>query len=290
MPARRWRRPAPLVSDASAQAGNVWPLANAAKSPFSTNEKLNTFEDITSYNNFYEFGTDKGDPAAQRRQAQDAAVDGEGRRARRQAGDLRPRRHPQARRSRSASTACAASRRGRWSSRGSASRSAELLKRVEPTSKAKYVAFTTLRRPGADAGPARSRSLDWPYVEGLRLDEAMHPLTILAVGLYGETLPNQNGAPLRLVVPWKYGFKSIKSIVQITLRREAAADHAGTSPAPQRVRLLLQRQPGRRPPALEPGTRAAHRRVLRAGQTLMFNGYGDRWRRCTRGMDLKKNY
>ena len=93
---------------------------------------------------------------------------------------------------------------------------ADLLKQVEPTSKAKYVAFETLRRPGEMPGQ-RSAALEWPYVEGLRLDEAMHPLTILAVGLYGKTLPTQNGAPLRLVVPWKYGFKSIKSIVRISL-------------------------------------------------------------------------
>ena len=97
------------------------------------------------------------------------------------------------------------------------------MKRVEPTSKAKYVAFETLRRPGQMPGQYQS-ALQWPYVEGLRLDEAMHPLTILAVGLYGKTLPNQNGAPLRLVVPWKYGFKSIKSIVRDLAGREAAAD------------------------------------------------------------------
>ena len=119
---------------------------------------------------------------------------------------------------------------------------ATLLARVEPQVGRE---IRRLRDAGAargDAGPARPvPALDWPYVEGLRLDEAMHPLTILATGLYGETLPNQNGAPLRLVVPWKYGFKSIKSIVRITLDRGAAADdleHAGA----ERVRLLLQRE------------------------------------------------
>ena len=101
--------------------------------------------------------------------------------------------------------------------------------------------------------------LHWPYVEGLRLDEAMHPLTILAVGLYGETLPNQNGAPMRLVVPWKYGFKGIKSIVRISLV-EKQPPTTWNMQDPRRVRLLFQRQPERRSSALEPGHRAAHRR------------------------------
>ena len=105
-----------------------------------------------------------------------------------------------------------------------------LLKRLEPTSKAKYVAFTTLHAPEQMPGQQRD-VLDWPYVEGLRLDEAMHPLTLLAVGLYGQVLPNQNGAPIRLVVPWKYGFKSIKSIVKIRLV-EQQPPTPGTSGAP----------------------------------------------------------
>ena len=125
----------------------------------------------------------------------------------------------------------------------------ELIKRVEPTGNAKYVEFTT-RWPIPKQMPGvRSRVLEWPYVEGLRLDEAMHPLTLLCVGLYGETLPNQNGAPVRVVVPWKYGFKSGKSIVQHPLRREAAA-HRLEQGGAARVRLLLERQSRRRPPAL----------------------------------------
>ena len=135
----------------------------------------------------------------------------------------------------------------------------ELLKRCEPTSKAKFVEFTTLLDPRADAGSARAACCDWPYVEGLRLDEAMHPLAMLAVGLYGEVLPNQNGAPLRLVVPWKYGFKSIKSIVRIRLRREAAAEHAGSDSTPQRVRLLLQRES--RASIIRAGARRTERRI-----------------------------
>ena len=119
---------------------------------------------------------------------------------------------------------------------------AELIKRVEPTRQREVRRVRDAARPEADAGPAASRVLDWPYVEGLRIDEAMHPLTLLAVGLYGETLPNQNGAPLRLVVPWKYGFKGIKSIVKIRFV-EKQPPTTWNEQAPQRVRLLRQREP-----------------------------------------------
>ena len=125
-----------------------------------------------------------------------------------------------------------------------------VLKRFEPTSKAKYVQFFTLYDPKNLPGQRRS-VLDWPYREGLRMDEAMHPLTILAVGLYGKELPNQNGAPLRLVVPWKYGFKSIKSIVSYTLFPIRACDQL-ESVRPPGVRFLLERQSCGEPPALEP--------------------------------------
>ena len=134
--------------------------------------------------------------------------------------------------------------------------------------------------------------LDWPYVEGLRLDEAMHPLTILAVGLYGETLPNQNGAPLRLVVPWKYGFKSIKSIVRITLTETAAADHLEPAGA-ERVRLLLQRQPGGRPSragARRPSGASAAACSPSARDTEPFNGYADEVASLYAGMDLRRFY
>ena len=130
--------------------------------------------------------------------------------------------------------------------------------------------------------------LDWPYVEGLRLDEAMHPLTILATGLYGEALPNQNGAPIRLVVPWKYGFKSIKSIVRITFA-DTQPPTTWNRQAPQRVRLLRQRQPGGGPPALEPGDASgwSARGCSRSGgDTEPFNGYADQVAGLYAGMDL----
>ena len=134
---------------------------------------------------------------------------------------------------------------------------ADLIKQCEPTAKAKFVEFTSLDDPKQMPGCV---AVSLAVCRRLRMDEAMHPLTILAVGLYGEVLPNQDGAPLRLVVPWKYGFKSIKSIVQDPLRREAAAEHLAGSGAAG-VRLLLQRQPDGRSPALEPGDRTPHRRV-----------------------------
>mgnify|MGYP003693709801 CR=1 FL=1 len=139
---------------------------------------------------------------------------------------------------------------------------ASLLKRVEPNGQAKYVEFTTLARPepvpGAETGLFGS-SLDWPYVEGLRLDEAMHPLTLLTVGMYGKVLPNQNGAPVRVVVPWKYGFKSAKSIVRIRLVSEQAQDRLGT----RRRRRSTASTPTSIPPSSHPrwsqADRAAHR-------------------------------
>ena len=137
---------------------------------------------------------------------------------------------------------------------------AELIKRAEPQGSAKYVAFETLVRPAEMPGPGGLfKVLDWPYVEGLRLDEAMHPLAILAVGLYGETLPNQNGAPLRLVVPWKYGFKGIKSIVRISFV-EKEPPTSWNKQAPGEYGFYANVNPGRRPSALEPGHGAAHRR------------------------------
>ena len=137
---------------------------------------------------------------------------------------------------------------------------AALLKDVEPNAKAKYVAFQTLY--DKKQMPLGNRAgIDLPYVEGLRLDEAMHPLALLAVGLYGETLPNQNGAPIRLVVPWKYGFKSIKSIVKITLTDKQPPTTWNIANA-QRVRFLFEREPDRGSSALEPGLRAPPGRIV----------------------------
>lgn len=168
----------------------------------------------------------------------------------------------------------------------------DMLARFKPTSRAKYVAFKTVVRPAEMPGQ-RTGVLDWPYVEGLRMDEAMHPLTLMAVGLYGQTLPNQNGAPLRLVTPWKYGFKSIKSIVEINFVEKqpptswniAAANEYGfysnVNPNVDHPRWSQARE--RR---IGSGSGLFNARQ----QTLMFNGYEEQVAGLYKGMDLKKYY
>ena len=163
----------------------------------------------------------------------------------------------------------------------------DLIKRVEPTSKAKYVQFVTLYDPKQMPGQNRA-VLDWPYVEGLRMDEAMHPLTIFAVGLYGKTLPGQNGAPLRLVVPWKYGFKSIKSIVKIRFV-ENQPPTAWSISAPNEYGFYSNVNPTVDHP------RWSQARERRIGEwlkrkTLMFNGYADQVAHLYKGMDLRRYF
>jgi sulfoxide reductase catalytic subunit YedY len=162
-----------------------------------------------------------------------------------------------------------------------------LLDRFEPNGNAAYVAFTTLEDVQQMPGQ-RARVLDWPYVEGLRMDEAMHPLTILAVGLYGEVLPNQNGAPLRLVVPWKYGFKSIKSIVQIRFTRSQPPTSWNRS-LPQEYGFYANVNPKVDHPRW---SQAKERRIgeFFRRPTLPFNGYTDQVGSLYAGMDLRKNY
>src|SRR5688500_12179882 len=184
-------------------------LAAVKKWPGATTEKDHTFEEITSYNNFYEFGTGKEDPSryAHTLKTRPWSVQVSGEAAKTGTFTLEDILKPHSLEERIYRLRCVEA----WSMviPWVGFPLADLLTKVEPTSKAKYVAFETLRRPGEMPGQ-RGSALEWPYVEGLRLDEAMHPLTILSVGLYGKTLLTQNGAPLRLVVPWKYGFKSIK--------------------------------------------------------------------------------
>ena len=171
---------------------------------------------------------------------------------------------------------------------------AELLKRAEPTGSAKYVAFETIERPEEFPGQrGLFQSLPWPYLEGLRLDEAMHPLTILATGMYGDTLPNQNGAPLRLVVPWKYGFKSIKSIVRISLV-EKQPPTTWQNSASSEYGFYSNVNPEVDHPRW---SQATERRIgegsglfTKRRPTLMFNGYGEQVARLYSGMDLRANY
>ncbi|MCK6371312.1 MAG: protein-methionine-sulfoxide reductase catalytic subunit MsrP, partial [Gammaproteobacteria bacterium] len=190
-------------------------LPGLKQSPLSTDEQPNTFEEITSYNNFYEFGLDKEDPRRNsgrfRPKPWSVRVDGEAEAT----GDFTfedivgP--HPLEERIYRFRCVEAWSMVVPWAGFALG----DLLKRFKPTSKAKYVAFETVLRPEEMPGQ-RGGTLDWPYVEGLTIAEAMHPLTLMVTGVYGVELPNQNGAPLRLMVPWKYGFKSIKSIVRIS--------------------------------------------------------------------------
>ena len=163
----------------------------------------------------------------------------------------------------------------------------DVLRRMNPTSKARYVAFETLYDPEQLPGQKR-RVLDWPYREGLRMDEAMHPLTLLAVGMYGETLPGQNGAPLRLVVPWKYGFKSIKSIVRIRLQADEPVT-AWNQSAPGEYGFYANVNPEVDHPRW---SQARERRIgdWRKRPTLPFNGYADQVASLYAGMDLRRNY
>ena len=168
---------------------------------------------------------------------------------------------------------------------------AEVIKKVEPTSKAKYVEFTSLADKSQMPG-VRSVVLDWPYVEGLRIDEAMHPLAMLVFGMYGEVLPNQNGAPLRLALPWKYGFKSAKSIVKIRLVEKEPTSN-WTKAAQQEYGFYSNVNPNVPHPRW---SQASERRIGEDGlfakkrPTQMFNGYEAQVGQLYAGMDLKKNY
>ena len=266
----------------------------AQKSPFSTDETPTRKADAISYNNFYEFGTDKADPAAYAGSFKplpwSVKIDGlVGKPATYTLEDILK---PVTLEERIYRLRCVEG----WSMviPWVGFPLAELLKRVEPQSNAKYVAFETVVRPEEMRGQSGLfQPLPWPYREGLRLDEAMHPLTILATGMYGETLPNQNGAPLRLVVPWKYGFKSIKSIVRISLVEkqppttwQALADeeygfYSNVNPEVDHPRW----------------SQATERRIgegsglfAKRRPTLIFNGYGDQVAQLYSGLDLRANY
>ena len=265
--------------DAEAQGG----LAKLTfkKSPLSTTgEELTPYADVTTYNNFYEFGIDKDSPSRFAQEPAAAPLDGDHRGAVGKGGqfaidDLIK---PYQLEERVYRLRCVEA----WSMviPWVGFPLGDLIRKVEPTAKAKYVEFTTLLDPEQMPG-VRRRSLDWPYVEGLRLDEAMHPLTILAVGLYGEVLPNQNGAPLRLVVPWKYGFKSIKSIVRIRLV-EKQPRRPWERSQPSEYGFYSNVNPEVDHPRW---SQARERRIgeFFKRKTLMFNGYGDQVARSVRG-------
>ena len=261
------------------------PWAAAAQNPFDTDEAPTSLENITSYNNFYEFSTDKSEPAelAQNFKTSPWEIEISGLCAKPGKLSFEDLIKPHALEDRIYRMRCVEG----WSMvipwQGIAL--ADVLKRFEPLGSAKYVAFESLADPAQMPGLA-SNILQWPYVEGLRLDEAMHPLTLLATGLYGEKLPPQNGAPLRLVVPWKYGFKGIKSIVKISF----AADEPPCSwnrYAPNEYGFYSNVNPAVDHPRW---SQATERRIgeFRRRDTLMFNGYADQVAQLYTGMDLKK--
>ena len=263
-------------------------IPNLVKSPLSTDEDQNSYEDIITYNNFYEFGTDKGDPARYADEMKIAPwsvrVEGE---INKPAADididdiLRP--HTLEERVYRLRCVEAWSMVVPWVGFPLG----DLIKRFEPTSKANFVKFTTLYRPEEMRGQ-RGRALQWPYVEGLRMDEAMHPLTILAVGVYGRTLLNQQGPPLRLVVPWKYGFKSIKSIVKIEFVEDQPRNSWNVS-IPNEYGFYSNVNPEVSHPRW---SQASERRIgsFFRMRTQMFNGYADQVASLYDGMDLEQNY
>ncbi len=273
--------------DASPAAGPPrGELAIARHENYAADEPPTPLKDVTTYNNFYEFGLDKGDPAENahtlRPRPWTVAIEGEV--AKPQVVDLDRLLGWFPLEERVYRMRCVEA----WSMviPWVGLPLGDLLRRVEPTSKAKYVAFTTLHDTEQMPGQRRS-VLDWPYVEGLRLDEAMHPLALLAVGLYGKALPNQNGAPLRLVVPWKYGFKGIKSIVKIRLTEQQPPTTWNLA-APDEYGFYANVNPAVDHPRW---TQASERRIgdfLRR-PTLPFNGYGDQVASLYTGMDLRRS-
>ncbi len=250
-------------------------------------DKLTPWEDVTGYNNFYEFGTDKSDPAKYatrlRTRPWKVQVAGEvARPAEYDVDDLLRGLTPEERVYRHR---CVEG----WSMvvPWLGIPLAKVIGRLEPTSKAKYVDFTTLFDPGQMPGQ-RGRMLDWPYVEGLRMDEALHPLTLLVTGVYGKPLPNQNGAPLRLIVPWKYGFKGGKSIVTIRFA-EARPRTTWNLAAPDEYGFYANVNPEVDHPRW---SQARERRVgeFFKRKTLMFNGYAGEVGSLYAGLDLRKNF
>ena len=256
------------------------------KSALSTSDIPNSYKDITTYNNFYEFGTDKTDPARYahklRARPWTVAVDGAVKNPR-TFGIEDLLKLPQEERIYRLRCVEGWSMVIPWIG----FELNQIAKLVEPTSNAKFVELHTVVQPETMQG-VRMPVLEWPYVEGLRLDEAMHPLSILAVGLYGQVLPSQNGAPIRLVVPWKYGFKSVKSVVKIRFV-EKQPKIAWEKANPSEYGFYSNVNPTVDHPRW---SQATERRIGEFGKrkTTLFNGYGDQVAGLYAGMDLKKFY
>ena len=257
------------------------------KSPFSTTEKANSFEDVTHYNNFYEFGTDKLDPQKNAQKFNTSnwvvSVEGDVAKPRKFTMDEILKMAPLEERIYRHRCVEAWSIVVPWIGFSFSN----LIHLVEPTPKAKFVAFQSYYDP-RQMPLGRWAGIDFPYVEGLRLDEAMNPLTLLCVGMYGESLPNQDGAPVRMVIPWKYGFKSIKSLVKIKFQSKMPPTTWNLS-APNEYGFYSNVNPNVDHPRW---SQAKERRLgeIFKRATLLFNGYGDQVASMYTGMDLKKYY
>jgi methionine sulfoxide reductase catalytic subunit len=279
------------VFEAPKEAHGKQKLAGIKNSPFSTNEKQNSYKDITSYNNFYELGVEKNDPErnAKYLTTRPWTVSVEGEVKKPKTFDIEEIMKLSALEERVYRMRCVEA----WSMviPWVGFPLSALVQLAEPTNNAKYIQFVTLHDPKRMPGQQPSlfgSPIDWPYVEGLRMDEALHPLTILCVGLYGEILPAQNGAPLRLVVPWKYGFKSIKSIVAVRFV-EVQPPTSWNKMQPQEYGFYSNVNPEVDHPRWSQATERRIGEFLRR-KTLMFNGYGEQVAHLYKGMDLRKNY
>jgi sulfoxide reductase catalytic subunit YedY len=276
----------PFVSQSNADDGEV-KLHGIEKSPFSTDEELNKYKDVTSYNNFYELGLSKSDPARNAKYLKSrpwtVTIDGLVNRPSVVDVDKLIKRYQLEERIYRLRCVEAWSMVIPWVGIPLA----ELIKDAEPTSQAKFVHFTTLYDPKQLPGQ-RSGVLKWPFVEGLRMDEAMNPLAFLAVGIFGEILPGQSGAPIRLVVPWKYGFKSIKSIVRISFVSEQPPT-SWSSSAPGEYGFYANVNPDVNHPRWSQKT---EQKIGKLGRfpTVQFNGYGEQVAHLYTGMDLRKYY
>ena len=262
-------------------------FANLAKSPFSTTEKQNSYDDVTHYSNFYEFGTDKSDPARNSKNFDTSnwsiSVEGEVAKPRKFTMDEILKLAPLEERIYRHRCVEAWSIVVPWIGFSFSN----LVKLVEPTSKAQFVAFQSYY-DHKQMPQGKYAGIDFPYVEGLRLDEAMNPLALLSVGMYGESLPPQDGAPVRMVLPWKYGFKSIKSLVKIKFQPKMPPATWNLA-APSEYGFYSNVNPNVDHP------RWSQARERRLGEifkrpTLMFNGYSDQVASLYNGMDLKKNF